>query len=53
MFYSSDVVDACVLNGEKILLKIDVATDFDASTYSFQCHLMEGSKGSVVGTHNQ
>lgn len=53
MFYSSDVVDACVLNGEKIPLKIDVATDFDASAYSFQCHLMEGSKGSVVGTHNQ
>ena len=53
MFYSSDVVDACVLNGEKIPLKIDVATDFDASAYSFQCHLMESSKGSVVGTHNQ
>ena len=38
MFYSSDVVDACVLNGEKIPLKIDVAMDFDASAYSFQCH---------------
>lgn len=52
-FYSSGEVDVCVLNGEKIPLKIDVAMDFDASAYSFQCHLMEGSKGSVVGTHNQ
>ena len=52
-FYSSGEVDVCVLNGEKIPLKIDVAMDFDASAYSFQCHLMESSKGSVVGPHNQ
>ena len=52
-FYSSGEVDVCVLNGEKIPLKIDVAMDFDASAYSFQCHLMEGSKGSVVGINKQ